>query len=257
MFARRARHRWWTLPLVVCAFAGPPASARAASGIYLQLGLGFGEWTGEELVTREQPGTGDIPSVGSGCCPGGTFSGQFRAGFSFLGVVAPEFVGFGSGWNLGDSDPAGGGFIGGGIRVFPLGILELAQLVNLEGFPIDVGVGASAAYALAGSNDFAYEGWALGFDIAVEYIVASFFSVGLKTDFWFPNYDPFVVTSSNTDQGRCLDGGAQQVFDDEIGPGGVIDRSNRGNLCPAGGRGPSTTVISPQIVMTFRFDVFN
>lgn len=250
--------RWLLVPLVLCAILCSPASARAASGLYLQLGVGYGDWTGTELVTREAPGGGDIPATGAGCCPSGTLSSQFRVGFSLFKTIAPEAFVFGSGWNLGDSDPAGGGFAGGGLRLFPLGLLEqLSVISELNEIPLDLSVGVGAGYAIAGSDSFGYEGFVLGVDASAEWIAASFFSIGVKLDVWLPSFDPFATTSRSANRGRCLDSTAMQVFDENIGPGGVIPRDDAGNLCPGGGRGPNTTVISPQVVMTLRFDVFD
>ena len=254
---RRRRFSWFlTFPLAVCAFLCSPASARAGSGLYIQLGAGYGDWSGQELVTRELDGDGDIPSSGAGCCPSGTLSTQLRLGVSILGIVAPEAFVFGSGWNLGDSDPAGGGFIGGGLRFFPLGLLDRLNVIETDDFPFDFSVAASGGYAIVASEDFGYEGFTFGFDIGADWLIASIFSLGVKVDFWFPSFDPFVVTSRRTDEGRCLDSAAMQVFDNSIGPDGVIERSNSGNLCPANGRGPNTTIVSPQLVATFRFDLF-
>lgn len=255
MLGRRCRNMFPALLLVVCAFTGLPASAHAGSGLYLQLGAGYGDWTGDELVTREAPGGGDVPEIGAGCCPGGTFSGQLRIGVSILGIIAPEAVAFGSFWNHGNSNPSGGGFVGGGLRFFPLGLLEELRVVDLDDFPFDFSIAAAGAFAIVGSNDFGYDGFAVGTDITAEWILASFFTLGVKLDLWFPTFDPFAITSRAADRGRCLDGAAMQVFDDNIGPEGVIDRSDSGPLCPSGGRGPNTTVISPQVIMTLRFDI--
>lgn len=250
--------RWFLVSVVLCAFLGSPASARAASGLYLQLGGGYGDWTGNELVTREAPGAGDIPATGDGCCPSGTLSAQLRVGFSIFKTIAPEVFVFGSGWNLGDSDPAGGGFAGGGLRFFPLGLLENLEIIEeLEEIPFDFSLGVGGAFAISGSDAFGYEGFAVGVDATAEWIAASFFSVGVKLDVWLPTYDAFATTSRSANRGRCLDDMAMQVFDENVGPGGVISRSDAGNLCPSDGRGPNTTVISPQIIMTFRFDVFD
>jgi hypothetical protein len=236
---------------------GSPASARAASGLYLQLGAGYGEWTGSELITRET-GENDRPFTGEGCCPSGTLSAQLRLGFSILGI-APELIAFGSGWNLDANDTAGGGFLGGGLRLFPLTLLDALEVIDTGDFPLDVSVGVGGGYAIAGSDAFAYSGAALGVDLSLEYLLTSFLSLGVKTDFWFPSYDAFAVTSWSQNEGRCLDGTATQIFgDNPDNPfperDGVISRDDAGNACPSG-RGPNTTVISPQVVFTFRFDV--
>lgn len=251
--------RWWLAPVVLCAFVGSPASARAASGLYLQLGGGYGAWSGNELVTREQDGTGDLPVMGEGCCPSGSLALQARLGFSLFKSVAPEVFAVGSGWNL-DSDQAGAAFVGGGLRLYPLGMLDLVGAISeLSEIPFDVSVGLGGGYAIAGSDAFGYEGSFFVVDAMAEWIPASWFSVGLKLDIFLPSYDAFATTSRSANEGRCLDDTATQVFDPSLGGrgDGVIPREQSGTLCPTNGRGPSTTVVSPQLVMTFRFDVFD
>ncbi len=233
------------LPLVLCAFLGAPASAEAGTGLYLQLGLGYGGWSGTELVTRE---AGGVPAVGEGCCPSGTLAAQTRLGFKLFGSVAIEGLAFGSGWNL-DSDRAGAGFLGGGLRLFPLGFLDALKVLDMTDFPIEPSIGLAGAWAVVGSDDYAYRGAAFGIDLAVDYRIASFFSVGARLDVWFPSYDAFALTSWNANRGFCLDGNAD--FNLEVGE---IEQSDQGVRCGAG-RGPSTTVVSPQVFMTFHFDI--
>ncbi len=241
----------WRL-MALCALLVLTAStdARAASGLYLSWGLGYGDFSGTELVTQENPALrGDIPAQGEACCPTGTLATSLRLGFSIKGFAGPEIAVVGSGWNLGSGDEGGAGFVGGGVRIFPIKFLELGGLETKD-FPIDVGLGVMFGYAVAGS-DFAYTGTAWDFDIAVEYKLASFLSAGVKLDMALPTYDNFAMTSWSGNRGRCLDTDANQVL---INPG-VIDRNNAGDQCPAG-RGPETVFISPQIVFTFHFDLF-
>lgn len=246
------RGRTWlpALPLVVCAFLAAPASARAAgTGIYLQLAGGYGEWTGDEVVTNAgENNTFAAPN----CCAEGTLAGQARLGFRILGLFAPEAVFFASTWSHG-SDNAGGGFLGGGLRVFPLGILDIAGVIDLEGFPLEISLAATGAASLVASEDYQYDGWAFGTDLTIEYLLFRYLSLGLRVDFWFPSYDPFVVTSRARDQGLCLDAAAQPFQNDLTD---LRRSSNRGTECRGvNGRGPSTTVISPQFLLTFRFDI--
>jgi hypothetical protein len=229
--------------------AGP---AEAASGLYLQLGLGYGKFSGSELVIQERPNqTGDIPEDDAAtCCPAPGLVSQFRAGFSILGFGGPEVGILAHGWNLG-GDTGGAGFAGGGVRLFPLQFLSLTGLETKE-FPMEVSTALMFGYAIAG-KDFAYSGTFLDWDLSLEYKLASFLSAGLKLDVIFPGFDDFVFTSYKERRGRCLDAGGEQRFD--IGANGVIDQAQAGELCS--GSGPSTTLITPQLIFTFHFDLLD
>lgn len=229
-----------------------PSAAQAASGLYLQLGVGFGNFSGSELVTQEDPSRpGDLPLDNPNeCCPGSGLAAQFRTGFSILGFGGPEVGLIANGWNLG-GDTGGAGFVGGGLRLFPIKFLSLAGL-DARDLPIDFGVGLMFGYAIVG-KDFAYTGTFWDLDFQLDYKVTSFMSVGAKLDIIFPTFGDFVFTSYKNERGRCLDSGAEQRFD--IGANGVIERSQAGDLC--GGRGPRTTFLSPQLVITFHFDLLD
>jgi hypothetical protein len=227
--------------------AGAPAEA--ASGLYLQLGLGYGKFSGSELVIQEKPNqNGDIPEDDAEtCCPAPGLVTQFRAGFSILGFGGPELGIVAHGWNLG-GDTGGAGFIGGGLRLFPLQFLSLTGLETKE-FPFEVSTALMYGYAIVG-KDFAYTGTFLDWDLSVEYKLASFLSAGLKLDVIVPTYDDFVFTSYKERRGRCLDEGGEQRFDV-----GLIGRDQAGDLCS--GSGPSTSIITPQLIFTFHFDLLD
>ncbi|MBX2814078.1 MAG: hypothetical protein KTR25_19870 [Myxococcales bacterium] len=242
---------------MLCALLSSPASAQAETGLYIQLGGGYGDWSGTDLVTAERD-NGEV--INNGCCPSGTVVGQARLGFSILGIAAPEGFVFLGGWRHGDNSFAAGGFAGGGLRVYPLGILEQLRLMDLDGFPLELSLAGSLGYARAGSNAFGYEGLAVGFDLKLDWLISSFFSIGAKIDFWFPQFDPFVTTNQSANQGLCLDRNARPITDDDLVNGnlggGVINKDDRDGKCPSGGRGPQPTVVSPQLVATFRFNLF-
>jgi hypothetical protein len=230
---------------------GAPA-AEAATGLYLQLGLGYGKFSGSQLITQEDSTQlGDIPLLDTNeCCPAPGLASQLRVGFAILGFAAPEVGLFAHGWNLG-SDVGGAGFLGGGLRLYPLKFLSLTG-IETNDFPLEVSTALMFGYAIVG-KDFAYTGTFWDWDIAVEYKLASFLSAGVKLDAIFPKFSDFVFTSYKNDRGRCLDSGGNQRFD--IGQGGLIDKSAAGELC--GGRGPSTSLLSPQLVITFHFDLLD
>lgn len=224
-----------------------PVRADAASGLYLQLGFGYGQFTGSELVTNERPNMdiGDFPDTDPDtCCPSPGLATQLRLGFSLFGFGGPEFGFVGTGWDLG-SDTGGAGFIGGGIRIFPIKFLGLLGLDG-DDFPLDAGIGVMFGYSLVG-KDFAYTGTAWDIDFHLEYKLLSFLSAGVKIDAVFPSYSDFALTSYKNNRGRCLDEAAQQDLVNQAVP---IDR----DAAVCSGRGPSTTFITPQIVFTFHFD---
>ncbi len=222
-----------------------PTAANAASGLYLQLGLGYGKFGGKELVIQEQSVGGDRPDTGTACCDPGGLASQFRLGFSLFGFGGPEFGLIGHGWRVGQDDTGGAGFVGGGVRLFPIKFLSLAGL-DTKDFPIDLGVGALFGWSITG-QDFAYTGSFFDIDINLEYKLTSFLSAGLKLDVILPSYGDFAYTSYSAKSGRCLDGEAQQV---NVDAGG----QPKDNL-QCSGRGPKTTLLLPQLVFTFHFDL--
>jgi hypothetical protein len=218
-----------------------PQSAYAISGLYLTLGLGYGATTGDELVVHEIPGSADEPDYASEtCCPGHGLAAQFRLGFSIFGFAGPEFGIVGNGWNVGQGDQGGAGFVGGGVRIFPIHFFSLAGLDD-ESLPIDASLGVLFGWTIAG-QDFAYTGTFWDVDFVFDFKLASFFSLGVKLDVVIPNYGNFVFTDYKNDRGRCTDSG------EHLG-----EKADKKDLnCT--GDGLKTNIISPQIVLTFHFD---
>lgn len=245
MLAGRGRISLPASLLLLCSVLFSPASARAADGLYLRLGAGYGTWDGQELVTREV--SDGVFSSGEGCCPSGTLTLGGRFGYALFGSVALEGIAFGSGWNLGDSDESGSIFAGGGLRLYPLGLLRQLSLMSDDVLPIDLSLGAGFGYALTGSNDFAYEGTAFGTDIALEWMPTDWIGIGAALELWFPDYEAFAYTSYSGNRGVCLGANARPT------EAGVISHDQAAVACPSAGRGPSTTVVSPQLYMTFHF----
>lgn len=230
--------------------AALPSTAEAAAGLYLQLGLGYATYSGAKLVTVEDEGrAGDFPleSNDPACCAEPGLGTQLRFGFSLFGFGGPEFGFVGTGWS---SFSGGAGHIGGGLRGFPLKFVSLFGLDTSE-LPIDMSIGVLFGYSLVG-QDFAYTGTFWDVDVSVEYKLASFLSAGLKLDLVFGNYDNFGFTSYKNDRGRCLDG---VTMDQSGANGGIIAKSEADATCT--GNGPSTTLITPQVVFTFHFDILD
>lgn len=226
-----------------------PAAGQAASGLYLQLGIGYGAFGGSELVVQEDTSqAGDFPDTDPDrCCPPAGLAGQFNVGFSIFGFGGPEARFAGNGWDLGGQS-GGAGFAGGGIRLFPIQFFSLVGM-DVSDIPIDLGIGAHFGYVITG-EDFLYEGTFFDVDFNLEYELASFLSAGVKVDIMMPRYSDFAITSFKNNTGRCLDSGANQDLENQMVP---VDRDSAN----CNGRGPNTTYISPQIVLTFKFDVFD
>ena len=218
--------------------------AHALSGLYLSLGLGYGAFTGDQfVVTERQDVANDQPDYDSErCCPGHGLAAQFRLGFSIFGFAAPEFGIVGDGFGIGGSDTGGVGFVGGGVRIFPIHFFSLMGLDD-DSFPIDAGIGVLFGWTIGG-KDFAYTGTVWDVDFHIDIKVASFFSIGAKLDIGIPNYGAFVYTDYKNDRGRCANNGTQDLMTP------VMDKDDLN--CT--GDGPKTTFLSPQVYFTFHFD---
>jgi hypothetical protein len=216
--------------------------AYAATGLYAGLSLGYGTLSGTELIVSDLGG--DRPNTDPAtCCADGGMSTEFRLGYGILGVVAPEFYfgahAFGFGTKVG-----GAGFLGGGLRLFPLGLLDTLGL-STKDIPIDLGIGAVLGYTVTG-RDFAYHGMFFGLDFTAEYLVSDVFSLGARFSWIKPTFNAWAYTDYNNSLGRCLDDNAAQ--DPTTTP---IARTS----ASCSGRGPNTSYISPQLTATFHFDI--
>lgn len=219
--------------------------AYAKSGIYTGLSFGYGTFTGTRLVVTDNGA--DVPVTDSNvCCPDPGISTELRLGFSIEDILAPEFVFVGHGWDLG-GEAGGSGFIGGGVRVFPAGLIGLSGL-DVKDFQetIVLSVAANLGYTLVG-KDFAYSGSFLGFDLTAEYMVTDVFSLGARISMFLPSYSDWAWSDYSGDRGRCLDTSGNMLD--------VLPGPKEGSVCS--GNGPNTTYISPQLTMTFHFDVID
>ncbi len=216
--------------------------AHAISGLYLQVGGGVADYSDSQLNMEELPDTNSFPVEGSS--PPLAIAAQFRLGYSIFGFGGPEFTFIGTGW---DSFGGGGGFIGGGVRLYPLKFLSLAGM-DTDEFPIDLSTGVNFGYTIVG-QDFAYTGTFWDFDVTLDYKVTSFMSVGARLDVLLPQFDDFVFTSFSSDLGRCLDSSGNHDLS-----GGGVPFPREDAMCS--GQGPDTTILSPQLVVTFHFNLF-
>ena len=228
--------------LTLAAVLSAAAPAYAKSGLYTGLSFGYGALSGSHLVLTESGH--DVPSTDPlNCCADPGASAEFRLGFSIGGFFAPEFGFVAHGFDLASS--AGGeGFIGGGLRVFPVGLVGLTGL-DVKSFPILIGLGGLFGYTVVG-KDFAYSGTFFAFDVTGEYIVSELFSIGVRLTIIKPTFGGFAWTDYSGDLGRCLDSSGVM---DPMGP--ILPKSSA--VCS--GKGPSTLYLSPTLSMTFHFDL--
>lgn len=235
-----------TLPLALLLLAlALPSSAFAMDGLYAGLSFGYGSFTGSRLIITDDGHDRPVTDAGI-CCPKGGIATELRLGYAIVGIVAPEFSFSAHGWDLG-SKAGGTGFIGGGLRLYPIGLIDKLGL-DVKDFPIDVSVAGNMGYNLVG-KDFAYTGLFFGLDLTVEYIVAEVFSTGFRVGWALPSYSAFAYTDYNNSLGRCLDTSGSQD------PNQVPFK--KGTQSCSGGSGPSTSYLDIQITATFHFQLFN
>lgn len=223
------------------------APAYATSGIYTGLSFGYGAFSGSRLVITDDGQ--DRPVTDSNtCCPEPGIGMEVRLGFDIERIIAPEFVFVGHGWDVG-GDAGGAGYIGGGLRVFPVGLIGLSGL-DVKDFQetISLSFGAALGYTLVG-KDFAYSGSFFGLDATAEYMLTDVISLGFRLTVMLPSYGDFAWSDYGGDLGRCLDPSGNQV-DPDAAP------QAKGSASCAGS-GPNTTYISPQLSLTFHFDVID
>ena len=91
LFGKLARtaHRSWPPALVAAIVAVAllsPSPAFALSGIYAQIGGGYGKYGGSELILQKTQDGGDVPLTGDACCAAGGPAFQLRLGYSIFGA---------------------------------------------------------------------------------------------------------------------------------------------------------------------------
>lgn len=222
-----------------------PAQADSLVTPYVSFGNGYGIVDGASLVVTQRPG--DVPYMRGepGCCPEGGYALDFRLGAKMFDLVAIEGGVVGQGWNLGEDSRGGAGFGGGGFRLYLLSALEKA--IGDFGLPIELSLGSLFGYTILG-KDFAYTGFAYGFDGTLEWAATSFFSVAFRLNVFTPIYDTFVYTDFDGEQGRCLDAAGVNSVASPIHAKGTMDCSS--------GSSPEAAFLSPQLVLNFYLDVF-
>lgn len=250
--ASRLRNRF-SLTMIATLVAAAPAlttvvsPAHAANGLYVGLGLGYGKFSGTQLVTEQIPGSADLPQPrGPGCCPDGGLTLDIRTGFALKKSIAPELMFMGHGWSLG-SNAGGAAVVGGGVRLFPLGVVEWISDTPFA-VPIDIGLGVNYGWSIVG-KDFAYTGGALALDATFTYALSPMFHIGARLGYVIPSYGNFVYTDFGDSVGRCLSSSGEHPSNENAPAPASKDALN------CSGSGPSTTFFTPQLLAVFDFDI--
>ncbi len=229
------------------------ASTAEASigGLYIDVGVGFGNLSGQNLIVTQIPNSPDFPveSGTEGCCPEGGLAIDLRLGLKLFETIAPELGVVATGWRINGDKRGGAGFPGGGLRFFPFGLIDLLADTELADLPINLSIAGHAGYNLTG-QDFAFEGTFFGADLTIGYRIVEVFSLNLRGLYLSPQYSSFVYTDYDKSIGRCLDSAGRQ-----IGPPDQDLIHEKGSMACTGS-GPSANFLGAELVMTFHFDVF-
>lgn len=230
------------------------ATAEAGiGGLYIDVGVGYGSLSGQNLIVLQEAGSPDfpVPSGSEGCCPEGGLALDLRLGLKLFDTIAPELGLVATGWRIGGDKRGGAGFPGGGLRFFPFGLIDLIADTELADFPLNLNFGGIVGYAIAG-QDFAFSGIHFGFDATIGWRIVEVFSLNLRGLFLVPQFDAFVYTDYDKNIGRCLDSAGVQ-----IGPPDQDNVHTKGQMaCDSTGSGPSARYLSAELVATFHFDIF-
>ena len=213
------------------------AQSMARNGnFYFQVAPGYGTYTTEDLVidkSKNLPVTNFAPNLQMGLNL-----------FGYAGVFG-ELTAFG--WDIASGDIGGGGFLGGGIRVLPLELLQflwphvwpdmplIPTATNPDGVtwhdrPFELGLYWGTGYHMLG-EEYAYEGdyskW--GFDL--QYFVTDTFAVGLDFPFYYPTFDAVRITDWEDNYATCVDGAN---FDSQYRDGNIVStfpKDQAGDRC--------------------------
>ena len=195
--------------LGILMFAGE--STARNGNFYFQVAPGYGTYTTEDIVIDKN---GNLPET--------NFTPNLQMGLNLFGYAGVFGEATAFGWDLASSNIGGGGFLGGGIRVLPLELLQflwphvwpdmplIPTATNPEGVswhdrPFELGVYWGLGYHMLG-EEYAYEAeyTKLGFDL--QYFVTDTFAVGLDFPFYYPTFDAVRITDWEDNRAACVDG---------------------------------------------------
>ena len=239
------RHALFTITTLLWITSANTSNAQNVAVPYFSFGNGFGTLDGPGLTITQEPNS-DIPVMSgqAGCCPELGYAFDLRLGVRLFDIVAIEGGVIGQGWQVTGDETGGTGFGGGGLRLYLLSSLE--YLVGDLDLPLEVSIGTMFGYTVMG-KDFAYTGSFAGFDGTIEYLVADFFGIAARANFFTPNYDNFVYTDFDRNRGRCLATAGSHVTGEVI--------HEKGSMACTGGS-PNASFFAPVLVLNFYVDVF-
>jgi hypothetical protein len=246
--------------LVVCGAAlwSAPANARHG-GLYLELGTGYGLFDTDEVVVDYDENGGGLGES--------SFAPTLKFGFNLFGWAGLEAQASGHYWGLG-SDPGGGAYGGGVVRVTPLEVLSFVIPedflmwspqgdVGWKDRPFDLGISVGGGYTIIG-EDFAYQGSYFQWGVDAKFFVTPNFAVGIDLPFRTPQYEPFRYTNFSDGDGLCTDGG------DAYGRSGfryppsqnrnLGDEFNATNLSDCDESPPAASFFAPSLTIAGVFD---
>lgn len=259
------------LALVLGALAAPSASARNG-GIYLELAPAWGFFLTDEVVIED--GDDEAEGIGNGEeFPQAGFTPALKLGVNLFGFVGGELQVSAHGWDLGNVERGGAGYVGGVVRATPLELLtfvmpdtlELPSLlpagpVTWRNRPFDIGVSVGGGYHMVG-EDYAYQGGYFQWGVDLKLFLTPNFAIGLDLPFRHMMYEPFRYVDYADSEGFCTDGGGAYGRNGvEVAPhhdrglfqGFELNASQIGSECdqPA----PSAVLFSPSFTVTGVFD---
>lgn len=213
------------LALVAGVLASPAASARNG-GLYLEIAPAWGFFLTDEVIVED--GDDVVEGIGNGSpYPQAGFTPALKLGVNLFGFVGGELNVTAHGWDLGNIERGGAGYVGGVVRATPLELLtfvmpdtlELPSLlpagpVTWRDRPFDVGVYLGGGYHMVG-EDYAYQGGYFHWGLDLKLYLTPNFAIGLDLPFRHMLYEPFRYVDYANSEGFCTDGG------DAYGRGGV------------------------------------
>lgn len=196
--------------LVVLVLAAPSAALARNGGLYFELAPAWGFYFTDEVIVED----GDDDS---GRFPAPGFTPQLKLGVNLFGFGGVEADIAAFGWDLGNVERGGGGFVGGAVRVTPLEFLtfvipetvEIPSLVpagpvTWRNRPFDLGFYMGGGYTIVG-EDYAYQGGYFKWGFDLKFFITPQLAVGIDLPFRHTLLEPFRYTNYAESIGLCTD----------------------------------------------------
>jgi hypothetical protein len=192
------------LAAILCA----PAGASAHEGGYLQFGYGYTFWSlDRQRVADQVAGKDDVGQFFDASLHDAQ-GASFRGGYNILGHAHVGVSFLATGWNITQADRGGAGFLGGEVGWHPFGLVNelLKKKGGLRGWEFyDLTIEGGYGYSLVGQHR-AMDGGTWEFGLGAEVYPAPWFSLGLKTTWYFTSYDRYIIDYDHrADPGNTVD----------------------------------------------------